>query len=228
MKAVIYARVSTAEQTIESQLVGLTNFAGRNGIEIVGLYIDEESAYHVAPWERESWVKAVEAALRSRAAILVFSLDRIARRYDHLIKTLAELNEKGVQVISVQESWLQSLATIPDETLRKMMFDIIVRALAYSYEMYVKSIIEKTKAGLERARKEGKRIGRPPAIPEEYYLKLIRKYPGSPIRQLWRIALGDGYKISYSRFNRNIRRIAQKYNIPLKRGEWILDTKKTS
>jgi len=88
------------------------------------------SGYEIKPEKREGWRKAVEVAKKHGAAIIVFSLDRIAKRYDYLVKTLDALREMNIHIIAYQEEWLQSLATIPDEALRKLIFDIVVRAWA--------------------------------------------------------------------------------------------------
>ena len=217
MKAVLYVRVSTDEQRPENQIVALSKFARSRGIEIVGTFIDPGiSGYETRPEEREGWRKAFETALREKAAIIVFSLDRIARRYDYLVKTLDKLRENNIQVIAYQEEWLQSLAVIPDEALRKLIFDIVVRALAYGYQKYVESLREKIKAGMERARREGKHVGRPPAVPDEFIIKILRKYPGLSKKALWKIAIGEGYKISYPRFVKRVNEIVEKYGIRVK------------
>ena len=177
MKAVIYVRVSTNEQNPENQILVLTDFAKARGIKILGVFVDPGvSGYETKPEERDGWRMAVEEAKKHGAAIIVFSLDRIARRYDYLVKTLDALREMNIHIIAYQEEWLQSLATIPDEALRKLIFDIVVRALGYGYQKYVESLREKIKAGMERAKREGKCIGRPPVIPEDFLVKLVKKY----------------------------------------------------
>ncbi len=212
MKVVIYARVSTEDLDPESQLTLLRDFSRRHGLEIVGEFIEYASAYETKPEDREVWMKAVNTARETGSTILVISLDRISRRYDYLVRTLDILREQGIQVIALQESWLQALATIEDQTLRKFIYDVIVRALAYSYQKYVESIIEKTKAGLMRAREMGKHIGRPQLISDgeiERYLKRYRK-AGLSIRSIWKIVRGDGYKISYSRFAQRVKQLRKK------------------
>ena len=214
MKAVIYVRVSTDEQNPENQILFLNNFAKSRGIEVIGTFVDPGiSGYETKPEEREGWRKAVEAAKNNGAAIIVFSLDRIARRYDYLVKTLDELRENNIHVIAYQEEWLQSLAAIPDEALRKLIFDIVVRALAYGYQKYVESLREKIKAGMERAKKEGKHVGRPPAVPDEFLIKIIRKYPYLSKKDLWKMARAEGYEISYPRFVRRVNEVIKKYGL---------------
>jgi len=101
------------------------------------------------------------------------------------------------------------------EALRKLMFDIVVRALAYGYQKYVEALKEKIKAGMERARKEGKHVGRPPSIPEEFVVKLIRKHPYLSKKDLWRMAKAENYRISYPRFVKKVNEAARKYGLKL-------------
>ena len=218
MRAVLYIRVSTDEQNPENQALILTNFAKSRNIEIVDRFADPGiSGYETKPEEREGWRKAVEAAKKHKAAILVFSLDRVARKYDYLVKTLDKLREEGIQVIAYQEEWLQSLSAIPDEALRKLIFDIVVRALAYGYQKYVESLKEKIKAGMERAKKEGKHVGRPPAVPDDVIIRLLKKYPYLSKKDLWKMARAEGYNISYPRFTKKVNEVIKKYNLKLER-----------
>ena len=213
LKGVLYLRVSTKEQNLENQLIVLKDFCRTRSIEVVDFFDDKISGYETKPDERGGWRKAVELAEETDAAIIVFSLDRIARRYDYLVQTLDTLRRKGIQVIAYQEEWLQSLSSIPDEALRKLIFDIIVRALAYGYQKYVDALREKIKAGMERAKREGKHVGRPPAVPEDYLIRIIRKYPYLSKKALWRLTLGEGYKISYPRFVKRVNEVTKKYGL---------------
>ncbi len=212
LKAVIYARVSKEDLNPENQIILLRDFAKRHGIEIVDEYVEQASGYETRPEDREAWARAVDVAKENNALIIVVSLDRIARRYEYLVKTLDSLREQNVQVISLQEPWLQALATIPDQTLRKFIYDVIVRALAYSYQQYVESIREKTRAGQMRAKMMGKHIGRPPAITDRELERYLAKYRalGLSLKAVWKIAVADGYKISYKRFLDRARMLRKK------------------
>ncbi len=210
MRGVIYARVSKEELDPENQIVMLRSFAEKHGIEIVGEFVEKTSGYETKPEDREIWVKAVDAARENNAAILVFSIDRIARRYEYLLRTLDSLRDQNIQVISLQESWLEMLATISDQTLRALIYDIIVRVMAYTYQMYVESLREKTKAALIKAKMAGKHIGRPPAIPDEKLAEYLAKYKGHKLKTIWKIAVADGYKISYKRFLLRVRELKKK------------------
>jgi len=49
--------------------------------------------------------------------------------------------------------------------------------VGYGYQKYVESLREKIKAGMKQAKRDGKHIGRPPMIPEDFLIKLVKKYP---------------------------------------------------
>jgi len=105
------------------------------------------------------------------------------------------------------------MAHIPDDALRKLIFDVIVHALAYGYQKYVDALREKIKAGMERAKKEGKHVGRPSAVPEDVLIKILRRYPELSKKALWKIARAEGYSISYPRFVRKVNQVIRKYGL---------------
>lgn len=154
--------MSTDDQNPESQRLYLQKYAQEHGIELVEIFEDVAvSGYETHPFERPGFRRAYELAKQLKCAILTISLDRISRHYDRLLEVLDKLRREGIEIYSIQEEWLNSILSIRDETLRKFIYDIVVRALAVSFQKYVDSIREKTKAGMMRARAQGKHIGRP-------------------------------------------------------------------
>jgi len=61
------------------------------------------SSYETKPEERDGLRMTIEEAKKHGAAIIVFSLDRIASRYDYLVKTLDALREMDIRIIVYQE-----------------------------------------------------------------------------------------------------------------------------
>ena len=125
--------------------------------------------------------------------IIFYDVSRLGRNLEETLYELKRLLEEGYNTWFVFPEFLNK---VNDEMMKKF----IISMLAWFAELYRYDIIQRTKAGLERARREGKRIGRPPAIPDEYLKRLLRRYPNLTKKALWRIALGDGYEISYPRF----------------------------
>ena len=164
VKVIGYARVSREDENIENQFVLIRKFCSERGLELATIIPDPViSGFETKPRDRPAYMTLLKT-MKSLGidTIVVESLDRIARNYDYLIEELELLRKEGVTVIPIREEFLNAILQIPDKSLRKFIYDVIVRALAFGYHKYVESVKEKTKTGLERARKQGKRLGRPP------------------------------------------------------------------
>ena len=168
MKVAIYVRVSTEKQETENQLGPLQEFAQRKGYEIAGVYKDIATGTNT---DRESFKRMMSDAHQKRfEAILVWSLDRLSR--EGMVKTinlLEHLNNIGVGVISYTEPYL--------DTTNELARNILLAVLSTLAKAEREKISERTKAGLIRARKEGKHIGRPriPEIIKRKVLELKRR-----------------------------------------------------
>jgi DNA invertase Pin-like site-specific DNA recombinase len=152
MKAAIYCRVSKEEQTNDNQLLQLKAYAERMGYTVVGPFLDVETGSHA---DREGISALLDAALRREFDLVVFArLDRITRlgAY-HMHDFLYRLDTYKVGYKSLGESWLDS--SMP------MLRDIMISIAATFAKDEREKIISRTKAGLDRARAEGKVLGRP-------------------------------------------------------------------
>lgn len=154
MRAAIYSRVSTAEQNAENQIGELEQFCQQQKFTIIHRYTDQASG---AKSDRAALLHMLDDARRHRFDVLVFwSLDRLSR--EGVLKTLQHLHvlsAAGVKWHSVQEPYIDSLGPFGDA---------IVGFIATIAEMERSRLRERTKAGLVRARAEGKILGRPGLI----------------------------------------------------------------
>jgi DNA invertase Pin-like site-specific DNA recombinase len=149
-KAAIYCRVSTGDQNLDTQLLDLREFAKQRGFEIVGEYTDVISG---TKSKRPGLDRLMTDARRRRFDILlVAAFDRIARNVRHFLEVLDELNHLGIEFISLRENIDTS------GPLGRAMV-VIVGAIA---ELERSLIVERVKAGMRRAKLEGRRIGRTP------------------------------------------------------------------
>jgi DNA invertase Pin-like site-specific DNA recombinase len=149
-RAVLYARVSTGEQHPETQLLDLREMAKQRGLEIVREYTDVISG---AKAKRPGLNQLMSDARRRRFdVLLVAAFDRIARNVRHFLEVLDELNHLGIQFISLREN------IDTGGPLGRAMLTII-GAIA---ELERSLIVERVKAGMRRAKLEGRRIGRAP------------------------------------------------------------------
>jgi DNA invertase Pin-like site-specific DNA recombinase len=89
-------------------------------------------------------------------AVIIWALDRLHRSMVGAVNTVLELDRLGVQVISLKEPWLDTSGPVRS---------LLVAIFGWVAEQERHRLIERTKAGLERARAQGKRLGRPPCSP---------------------------------------------------------------
>src|SRR5438128_3435550 len=148
-RAALYVRVSTVDQHPETQLHDLRQFASQRGLQIVGEYTDH--GFSGTRARRPELDRMMEDARRHRFdVLLVWSCDRLARSTKHLLQTLDELSGFGIQFLSQREA-------IDTEGPLGRAIIVIVSAMA---ELERCIIIERVKAGMRRARLEGRQIGR--------------------------------------------------------------------
>jgi putative DNA-invertase from lambdoid prophage Rac len=173
--AALYARVSTAEQTTANQLEELHRLAAARGWAPV-LYEEQGSAVKRRPVLDRLMDDARRGAVR---AVVVWSLDRLDRNMLACLGRVVELDRLGVPVVSVREPWLDTSG--PTRSL-------LVAIFAWVAEQERTRLVERTRAGLDRARREGKHIGRPPASPVLLHAAADRARAGTPLRQAAREA----------------------------------------
>ena len=150
-KAAIYARVSTPDQHIETQLYQLRELAARRGFEVVHKYTDVGVSGSKA---RRGGLDALlaDAHRRRFSIVLVAAFDRVARSVKHFLTVVDELNDLGVEFVSAREN-------IDTSGAMGRMFVTIIGCIA---ELERSLIIERIKAGMRRRRLEGLPMGRAP------------------------------------------------------------------
>lgn len=149
-RAAIYLRVSTVDQHPETQLYDLRNLASQRGFAVVQEYTDKISG---SKSKRPGLDQLMRDAKRGRFDIvLVWAFDRMARSVRHLLETLDELNRLNIEFISFREN-------IDTGGPLGRAIVVIVGAIA---ELERNLIIERVRAGMRRAKLEGRQIGRRP------------------------------------------------------------------
>jgi DNA invertase Pin-like site-specific DNA recombinase len=149
-QAALYSRISTGDQHLETQLLDLRELAKQRGLEIVREYSDVISG---AKSKRPGLDSLMSDARRHRFdVVLVAAFDRIARNVRHFLDVLDELSHFNIQFISLREN------IDTGGPLGRAMLTII-GAIA---ELERSLIVERVKAGMRRAKLEGRRIGRQP------------------------------------------------------------------
>jgi DNA invertase Pin-like site-specific DNA recombinase len=152
--AALWLRVSTDDQHRENQLPDLERFAGHHGYPVVTRYELDESAWNEGSRVyRETLARALDDAHRGCFQVLVvWALDRLTRAdIEGTLRLLRRFRERGVTVVSVQESWLNGSPEIQE---------LLVAISAWVAKKESDRRSERVRAGLARRRDEGKPLGR--------------------------------------------------------------------
>jgi len=150
-KAVLYLRVSTLDQHPETQLHDLRQLAQQRNLEVVKEYVDH--GVSGTRTRRPGLDELMADARRGRfEVVIVWACDRLARSTRHFLEVLDELGRLQIEFISVREN-LDTGGALGRAIV------IIISAIA---ELERNLIIERVRAGMRRARLEGRRIGRRP------------------------------------------------------------------
>jgi len=149
-KAVLYMRVSSLDQHPETQLLDLQQMAAQRGYEVVKQYTDRISG---AKARRPGLDELMHDARRGNFdVVLVWASDRIARSVKHFLEVLDELNRLNIEFVSFREQ-------IDTGGPLGRAIVVIIGAIA---ELERNLIIERVRAGMRRAKLEGRPIGRQP------------------------------------------------------------------
>jgi DNA invertase Pin-like site-specific DNA recombinase len=151
VRAAIYARVSTLDQQPENQLAELRRYAAARGWAAAVEYVDHGVSGSTG--SRPALDRLVKDARRRKFDVLVtWKLDRLGRNLKHLITLLEDLQALGVAFVSLGEG---IDATTPAGKLQMHILGAIA-------EFERGRIVERVRAGLARAKAQGKRLGRQP------------------------------------------------------------------
>jgi len=179
-RVAVYARVSTSDQSTDSQLLDLRRYVRERGWHIFNEFCD--NGISGTTDSRPALNELMNDAKKRRFdMVLVWRFDRFARSTKHLILALEEFKNLGIDFVSYQENIDTS------SPLGSAIFTIISAVAQLERDI----ISERVKAGLRRAKENGKVIGRPKAsISVEEAHKL--RFKGLSLREI-------GEKIGVSR-----------------------------
>ena len=153
-----YARVSTNEQNLDLQIDAFL----KEGIKEKNIYTDKISS---TTEERKS-LNRLFCYVREGDTIVVWKLDRLARSLIHFTKLMNELEGKGVKFKSITEPFI-------DTTKKSSHSRFLINMFASLAQLERDIIIERTKAGLESARRRGKIFGAPKGISKKNQQKAV-------------------------------------------------------
>ncbi len=158
IRCAIYSRVSTDHQTTENQERQLLERAERAGWEVVKVYTDHGVSGSKSGKDRPAFeAMRKDAAKRKFDVIAAWSVDRLGRSLQTLVEFLSNIHGYGVDL------YLHTQGVDTTTPAGKALFQMMGVFSEFERTM----IQERVKSGLERAKAQGKTLGRPPINPEK-------------------------------------------------------------
>lgn len=185
-RVALYARVSTLDkgQDPETQLRPLREYADRRGFILAGEYVDHASG--VSEERRQYRIMLEAARKRTIDVVLVWRYDRFARSTQALVNALKEFQNLGVDFISFQENIDTTTPT------GELIFHVMASLAQFESSL----ISQRVRAGMARAKAQGKHIARPPLVPvkQEQIRQLYQEgYSMNQISKQIAVAYGTVY-----------------------------------
>ena len=163
-KVAIYTRVSTLDQTIDNQLIELRDHCSKMGWEVVKEYADEGLSGTLSREKRPALNSLIKDAYRKRFdSVVCWDISRIGRSMKELVLFLSDMKDRNVGICSVRQGFDTSTS------MGEIMFQFVGILSSWEREM----IRERTLAGLERAKSEGKTLGRRKVTNETMTAKIL-------------------------------------------------------
>lgn len=173
-RAVLYLRVSKQDQMIENQRAELERVANVRGWRIVGVFKDEGISGAFGREVRAQYDAMLKRGVQAKYdVVLAWDVSRLSRSLSDLVATLDELHACGIDL------YLHQQAVDTTTPAGKAMFQMCGVFAEFERGM----LSERVKAGLNRARQEGKVLGRPFKVVNVRKILEARKQ-GKTIRQI--------------------------------------------
>jgi len=195
-KTVLYQRVSTTDQHLANQQPAIDRLLSYHQLTVDYVYQEQCSAHG----RREQFDQMMrDARAGGFRTLVVWSLDRFGRSMHGNMSALLELDGLGIRVLSCKEEWLDTASPVRS---------LLIAIFSWLGEQESNRISERTKAGMARARGEGKRIGRPFLKIDTEELLALRE-AGCTLPEI-----ADGIGISYSTLRRYRKRNPNAFTEP--------------
>jgi DNA invertase Pin-like site-specific DNA recombinase len=148
----LYLRVSTTGQTVENQRIDLMRVAEQRGWAVVEEYVDHGISGAKARDKRPAFNKLTQDAAQGKLDVVAaWAIDRVGRSLSHVAAFMAELQDQKVALYLHQQN------VDGTTSAGRAMLGMASVFAAFERDM----LIERINAGIARARKEGKHLGRP-------------------------------------------------------------------
>lgn len=173
MSVFAYGRVSTTQQSTENQRLEITN----TGFQIDYWFADDGVSGKVCARQRPQFSRMLDK-IRDGETLVVSKLDRLGRDAVDVLQTVQSLADRNIKIIVLQ---------LGNTDLSSPTGRLLLTMLAAVASMERDLLIERTQAGLMRAKAEGKKLGRPSkTTPKQKAEIVLRRCNGETISQLAR------------------------------------------
>jgi DNA invertase Pin-like site-specific DNA recombinase len=189
-RAVVYLRVSTSNQSVENQRHDLERVAAARGWNIVAQFRDDGISGAKSRSNRPALDALLKAAVRGEFDVIaVWALDRLARNLQHLVEIVNELQSLGIDLYVHQQ------AIDTSTPAGRLAFQIFGALSEYERTL----VGERVKAGIERARRNGTKLGRPTNLNASVRAAIVAlRSADQPIRKIaaqLRVGTGTVYRV---------------------------------
>ena len=175
MKVGILSRISTSSQSNESGLEELRSICEKSDYEIVEEYVEVVSGSKGKDDRKELSRMLSDCKKRKFEKLIVWELSRLGRSLPHLVNTLQEMKDSGVDLYSVREGIDTSTS------MGKTMFGLI--GVFSEFELEVRK--DRVQRGIDHYRKTHKTWGRRKTITEEQETNVVQlRKSGLSIRKI--------------------------------------------
>jgi DNA invertase Pin-like site-specific DNA recombinase len=190
VKAAIYCRVSTNQQTTDNQSAELIQVALNRGWTITGTYLDHGISGSKDRSQRAALDQLLKDATRGKFdTVMVWSIDRLGRSLQHLITIVNDLRAINIDLYIHQ----QALDTRTPSG--QLCFSIFGALAEYEREL----ICERVRVGLDRAKRSGVKLGRPTNLNDSVRAAIVdlrgKKISIRRIAAQLRIGTGTVYQV---------------------------------
>lgn len=168
-----YGRVSTHQQTTENQRLELMNAGFK-----IDYWFEDTGVSGKTPANRRPQFSLLLQKIRDNETVVVSKLDRLGRDALDVVQTVRKLAERNIRVIVLQ---------LGNVDLTSSAGKMLLMVLSCVSEMERDLLIERTQSGLQRAKSEGKILGRRPKTTPEQRTEILNKlYEGVSVSSLAR------------------------------------------
>lgn len=196
MKAIIYARVSTAKQELDRQINELKAYAKKNEMELVQVFTDTQSGKSKAATRKASSEMFAFIQSEKIDIVLVSEISRLGRNSFDVQRTVNEIvNVQGIDLYLHQ----QNMRARDRDGKINFVFKLITDILANLAQLEREQLSNRVKSGLKEARRKGKKLGRPKGA--ENSEAILLKYPEIQKRLRQKNSLRDIAKLCKTSVN---------------------------